>query len=161
MTLVDLNGLSREDACVELRRCCGSRKWAERMAAARPLASLAALHHTAERMWWQLAPEDWLEAFRAHPKIGERTGTAGWAAQEQAGVNSATGAMEVELEQSNQEYLARFGYIFIVCATGKTAQEMLEILRSRLSNGADEELRTAATEQSQITRIRLDKLVTS
>ena len=159
MTLDELNVLSRQDAEREILRCCGSPEWARLMAAARPFESVAALRGEAERIWWILGREEWLEAFHAHPKIGDRTTNSQWAAQEQAGMHSAPDATAAGLAQGNEQYFSKFGYIFIVCATGKSGEEMLSILRARLPNEPDDELRIAATEQSKITRIRLDKLV--
>ncbi len=161
MTLDELNGLSRQDAERELLRCCGSPEWATLMAAARPFESVAALRDEADRIWWILGPADWLEAFRAHPKIGARTTNSEWAAQEQARINSAPDATVAGLAQANEQYFSRFGYIFIVCASGKSGEEMLSILRARLPNDPHDELRIAATEQSKITRIRLEKLVSA
>ena len=159
MILPELNALSLEDAQAELLRCCGSRVWAKRMEAARPFENITAMNSAAEDVWWDLQPADWLEAFRAHPKIGERANNSGWAAQEQARVSSAPDATVAGLALGNKQYLAKFGYIFIVCATGKSGEEMLGILNSRLPNNPEDELRIAAAEQSKITRIRLAKLV--
>ncbi len=159
MTVEEFNALSAESAGRELLRCCGSREWVQAMAEARPFQSVAALCSEAEQIWWRLSPADWLEAFRAHPKIGGPTSDSAWAAQEQAGVGSATTSTVTGLAQGNEEYLTKFGYIFIVCATGKSAEEMLAILRSRLANDPEDELQMAAAEQSKITRIRLEKLV--
>ena len=161
MTLDELNVLSRQDAEQELLRCCGSPEWATLMAAARPFESVASLRGEAERIWWILGPADWLEAFRAHPKIGDRTINSKWATQEQAGMHSAPDATAAGLALGNEQYFSKFGYIFIVCATGKSGEEMLSILRSRLPNDPHDELHVAATEQSKITRIRLEKLVTA
>ncbi len=112
-----------------------------------------------------LAPADWLEAFAAHPKIGDRdalrakfAATAAWSAIEQAGVDGAPEEVLDALADANDRYHERFGYIFIVCATGKTAEEMLALIRERLSNDPEVELRTAAAEQAKIARIRLEKL---
>lgn len=159
MTLIELNGLSHQDAERELLRCCGSSEWARRMAAARPFESVAALRGEAERIWWAIGPDDWLEAFGAHPKIGAPTTNSEWAGQEQAEVNSAAASTVAGLAQGNEQYLSKFGYSFIVCATGKSGEEMLNMLRTRLVNGPANELPIAASEQSKITRIRLDKLV--
>ena len=160
MTVEEFNALSAESAGRELLRCCGSREWVQAMAGARPFQSVAALCSEAEQIWWRLSPADWLEAFRAHPKIGGRTSDS-QAAQEQAAVGSATVPTVTGLAQGNDEYLSKFGYIFIVCATGKSAEEMLAILRSRLASDPEDELRLAAAEQSKITRIRLEKLVSA
>ena len=161
MTLDQVNVLSQQDAERELLRCCGSREWTRLMVAARPFESVAALYGEAERMWWTVGPADWLEAFGAHPKIGERTANSEWAAQEQAEVNSATASTVAGLVDANEQYFSKFGHIFIVCATGKSGEELLSILRTRLRNDPGHELRIAATEQSKIIRIRLNKLVTA
>lgn len=109
---------------------------------------------TAGAIWWSLDPEDWLEAFRAHPKIGERTSSA-WSRQEQSATASAAAEQLVELARLNRAYEDRFGYIFIVCATSKTTDQMLDALHQRLNNPPAEEIRIAAREQSQITKLRL------
>lgn len=160
MILKEFNTLSDESAGRELLRCCGSREWVQAIANARPFQSVAALESEADQIWWRLGPADWLEAFRAHPKIGGPTSDS-QAAQEQAAVGSATISTVTGLAQGNDEYLTKFGYIFIVCATGKSAEEMLAILWSRLANDPEDELRMAAAEQSKIARIRLEKLVTA
>lgn len=161
-----LNTLSAEDAERELLTCCGSREWARRMAAARPFASVDALMERADAVWWELGETDWLEAFRAHPRIGEKKAEAGqtgreraWSAGEQAGVSTAAEETQRALAEGNRAYEARFGHIYIVCATGKSADEMLALLNERLSNDAAAEIRVAAEEQRKITRIRLEKLL--
>ena len=161
-----LNALPTEDAERELLTCCGSRAWARRMVAARPFRDTLELFETAAAIWWGLDEADWLEAFRSHPKIGERKAEAAqtdreqaWSAGEQAGVTSAADATRDALAEGNRAYEARFGYIYIVCATGKTADEMLALLQSRLGNDPGEEIRVAAEEQRRITRIRLEKLL--
>ena len=141
----------------DLLRCCGSGKWAEAMAARWPFADTAAMLHEADQIWRRLGPEDWLEGFRAHPKIGERT-AAGWPQREQSGIASASTDERAELARLNREYQDRFGYIFIVCATGKTTAEMLVALRERLRNPPAVEIQIAAEQQRQITRLRLLKL---
>ncbi len=157
-----LNDLPPAEAEAVLLACCGSRAWARRMAEGRPYADADTLLEAADRIWWSLTPEDWREAFAAHPKIGEKK-TAGdvrfrrWSEQEQAGVESAEEVVLAELADANRAYAERFGYIFIVCATGKSAGEMLGLLRSRLGNDPEAELRVAAEEQRKITRLRLLK----
>ena len=151
-----LNALSEEQARAELLRCCGSRRWAERVAAARPFANDAALHAAADGAWWQLDPVDWREAFAAHPRIGERAG--GWAGREQAGMSGATDEMRAAFAAANAEYEQRFGHVFLICATGRGAAEMLADLRRRLANDPASELRVAAAEQAKITRLRLERL---
>jgi 2-oxo-4-hydroxy-4-carboxy-5-ureidoimidazoline decarboxylase len=158
MTLEELNALASIEAEGMFLRCCGSRHWAEQMAWARPFAARDALHQTADRIWWSLDPPDWREAFAAHPRIGERSRTR-WSLQEQSGAHSAGEATRAELAAVNAAYEARFGYIFIVCASGKSGDDMVAIARERLHNDAETELRVAATEQAAITRLRLDKLL--
>ena len=163
MRLEDLNALDEESAARQFLRCCGSSRWARRMAAARPFASADAMALEADAVWAALQRDDWLEAFAAHPKIGaggaggEETGR--WSDQEQAGVASAAEATRRRLAEANREYQARFGYIFIVCATGRTAGEMLDILERRLKNDGAGEIQVAAEEQRRITRLRLARLL--
>ena len=158
MRLGELNALDDAAAVRELRRCCGSTRWAQQMAAARPFANEAALIDCADVIWWSLDAQDWLEAFAAHPKIGGPT-TTRWSAEEQSGMDSAAAAISDRLERGNREYEARFGYIFIICATGRSAAEMLEALERRLGNAPDREIGIAAAEQRAITRLRLDRLI--
>lgn len=161
-----INRLPASEVEDELLKCCGSRKWAGRVIAERPFENVADLIAKADRVWWSLAPHDWLEAFHSHPKIGEKQAAAKtsleaqrWSADEQSGIrDSALETMEA-LAELNRAYQKKFGYIFIVCASGKTSEEMLAILRSRLGNDPDQELRTAAAEQAQITHLRLRKLL--
>lgn len=163
--LTRLNGLTFEEAKAELMRCCGSSRWADGMARARPFRDAEQLLAEAEWLWSQTEPEDWHEAFKHHPRIGESqlrerfAATATWTSQEQRGMEGAHEAVIQGLADGNREYEQRFGFIFLVCATGKTAEEMLAILRARLGNTPDDELRTAAGEQAKITRIRLEKLL--
>jgi OHCU decarboxylase len=161
-----LNLLGAKEAEREFLKCCGSQRWALQMADARPFASFNELIETADRVWWSLEPGDWLEAFHSHPKIGEKKAAAAtseqsksWSAAEQAGVSNAAAQTLQALADLNKEYEDKFRYIFIVCATGKSSEEMLATLRERLQNNPDEELRIAAAEQAKITELRLKKLV--
>jgi OHCU decarboxylase len=161
-----LNELSAPDAEAEFLKCCGSTRWAQTMTQARPFAGLDDVLTGADRIWWSLSEADWLEAFRAHPKIGEKKAAAAqsveaqkWSAQEQAGVAQASARTISELAERNREYEDRFGFIFIVCASGKSSEEMLAIINERIRNNAETELRSAAAEQSKITRLRLEKLL--
>lgn len=158
-----LDALSDDEACAELSRCCGATDWVDGMLAARPFRSDAVLFETAQRLWWELAPAQWKEAFAAHPRVGERatrqSATREWSAKEQAGVAQATEATRVALAQGNRAYEARFGHVFLVCASGLSGDEMLQALKRRLDNTPAEELRIAAGEQAKITRLRLEKLV--
>ena len=153
-----LNALPAATARTELTRCCGAERWVDRMLAARPFGSDAALFETAERVWWQLAPSDWLAAFACHPRIGDHETPDEWSRAEQAGVADAGTDVRRDLARGNREYEARFGHVFLICATGRTADEMLGELRRRLAHDAATELRTAAAEQAKITRLRLEKL---
>jgi OHCU decarboxylase len=160
-----LNGLPPDEAEAEFLRCCGSPAWARRMVAARPFASEDEMLRVADGAWHSVGEAEWLTAFRAHPRIGERSaerpqaGTDAWSRQEQAGVGGADAETRAALAEANRAYEARFGYIFLVCATGRSAGEMLALARGRLSNPPDDELLVAAEEQRRITRIRLQKLL--
>lgn len=165
MRLTDFNALSTDEAVKDLMRCCGARRWAAQLAARRPFQTLEAVLHEADEIWSRMDRTDWLEAFRHHPKIGDvaslRTrfaATRQWAAGEQAGVQTADEEVLRRLAEGNARYEEKFGFIFIVCATGKTAPEMLALLEARLKNRPADELRIAAAEQAKITRIRLCKL---
>jgi len=160
MTIGELNAMTSESARSVLLECCGSRAWSRAMTDCRPFGDLAAALLSGEEIWWRLDRADWLEAFRAHPQIGETRAVSQWSAQEQAGMSNAGQSIAVELADANREYLSRFGYIFIVCATGKSASEMLAILKSRLTNAPGDEVRIAAEEQSKISALRLKKLLT-
>jgi 2-oxo-4-hydroxy-4-carboxy-5-ureidoimidazoline decarboxylase len=134
--------------------------------AQRPFADADALFSAAETVWSSLSPDDWREAFRHHPRIGDKEAlrerfqaTRDWAASEQAGALGASESVLDALAAGNRDYEERFGYIFIVCATGKSADEMLALLRSRLAHAAEDEIRVAAAEQARITRLRLEKLL--
>ena len=157
----------------ELLACCGSQQWVARMLTQRPFKDTAEVFSAAERFWRELTPNDWLEAFRAHPRIGEQaaprhrgTGAPGaqrsgaWSEQEQAGMNAASADVRAALARANAEYETKFGWIYIVCASGKSPEEMLALCRARLANSFDAELRIAAEEQLKITRLRLEKLLT-
>ena len=163
-----LNSLTNEQAAQELLHCCGSKRWTAAVAEARPYESLETLITHANEIWWSLDRDDWLEAFRSHSKIGEKK-TADpvsaqsnqWSGQEQAGVAAASRETTNALAALNRAYEFKFGYIFIICATGKTSAEMLASLSERLQHDPDDELRIAAAEQGKITELRLKKLLTS
>jgi 2-oxo-4-hydroxy-4-carboxy-5-ureidoimidazoline decarboxylase len=161
-----LNASSEDDAKEELARCCGASLWVEKMLERRPFYSVEELFSSADDIWFKLAAEDWLEAFSHHPRIGDVdslrakfASTANWCENEQKGVSQATEEVLHQLAALNDEYFEKYGFIFIVCATGKTAEQMLEILKSRMPNNRDDELKVAAGEQAKITKIRLEKLV--
>jgi OHCU decarboxylase len=164
--LVELNTAPQETANSALLSCCGSRRWANKMAEARPFADVSDLLYRAEEIWQNLDVQDWLEAFAAHPKIGAKKAvphqtaqSADWSKSEQSGMENAADTVRTELENANRLYENKFGFIFIVCATGKSAEEMLSLCRQRLDNLQDEEIKTAADEQRKITEIRLKKLL--
>jgi len=136
------------------------------MVQGRPFDNLEQLTKIATDIWWDCNRDDWLEAFRSHPKIGGQKSDAdvsdqsrAWSAQEQAGVQQASTKTLTELAHLNREYEAKFGFIFIVCASGKSPEEMLALLKLRIGNNADAELRIAAEEQAKITELRLRKLI--
>lgn len=167
-TLQALNDLPATPAHAALLRCCGAERWASAMLAARPFATPDALYRAAEEAFAPLREADWLEAFRAHPKIGAQADlakrfatTAHWASQEQAGVQNATDSVLTTLSTLNETYHARFGFVFLICATGKTAREMLHHLEARIGNDRATELQIAAEEQKKITALRLQKLLGS
>lgn len=124
----------------------------------RPFRSREAVFAAADEIWKSLDQSDWLEAFAHHPRIGERTNDS-VAAREQSGIRSADKLVREELEQVNRDYEHKFGYIYIVCATGKSAEDMLAIARSRLNNDPSTEIAVAAEEQRKITQLRLAKLL--
>lgn len=154
--------MSDEDAERAFRAVCGSTRWVSLMVKARPFDDLSALHARAQTAWRSLDRADWLEAFAAHPRIGETAQKVRddrvWSQHEQHGMDAADDRVRERFVALNREYEARFGYIFIVCATGRTAGEMLSALDTRLSHTTDEELPIAAAEQAQIIRLRLDTL---
>ena len=157
-----LDEASEADARELLTACCGSARWVERMLAHRPFGSDEHLHAMARQEWFALAPDDWREAFRHHPKIGNRESlrarspeTAHLSAVEQRGVSEATEDTLDALAEGNRAYEEKFGYIFIVCATGKGADEMLALMGERLTNDPQEELLIAAGEHAKITELRL------
>ena len=161
-----LSACSEAEAAVSLRRCCGARRWVEGMLARRPFADDAALLAAADEVWAQREDADVLEALSHHPEIGADldklrqrfASTVSWSAAEQGAVASADEATLVALRDANVEYASKFGHTFVVCATGKSAAQMLEILRARLPNDPADELRVAAQEQAKITKLRLEKL---
>jgi 2-oxo-4-hydroxy-4-carboxy-5-ureidoimidazoline decarboxylase len=166
ITVAELDMMPEPAAAQALADCCASSRWVSGMLAARPFGSPDAVLSSADRIWNSLNKSDWLEAFAHHPPIGEQTGAisqgergAAWSSGEQAGVAAAGDDVRHALAATNQEYERRFGYIYIVCATGKTPERMLELARARLHNDAATEIRVAAEEQRKITRIRLQKLL--
>jgi 2-oxo-4-hydroxy-4-carboxy-5-ureidoimidazoline decarboxylase len=160
-----LDTASDEEAAGMLAACCGATRWVERMVGRRPFGSAERLRDVAREEWFALGEEDWREGFSHHPRIGDRESlrrrfpaTAHLSEREQAGVSGAGDDVLDALAEGNAAYEHRFGYIFIVCATGKSAGEMLELLRARLPNDPATEIRIAAEEQAKITALRLKRL---
>jgi 2-oxo-4-hydroxy-4-carboxy-5-ureidoimidazoline decarboxylase len=166
-TLAAWNVAGESAALDAMLACCGSKRWAAAMVARRPIASVAELSEAADRVWSAMLEPDWLEAFACHPRIGERKPTlvaahaseqsAAWSQQEQSSAGGANERVLTELAEGNQIYQQRFGFTYIVCATGKSAAEMLTILKRRLTADREAELREAAEQQRQIMQIRLGK----
>ena len=166
--LAQWNHLSTDDAMHAILPCCGSKAWAQGIVTRRPFADLAALLAASNETWRSLEPSAWMEAFNSHPRIGESrapqsppTQSSAWSAQEQRQVSDADAALKAALADANRLYEQRFHRTFIVCATGKSASQILEILQRRLNNGAETELQEAAEQQRQITEIRLRKWLQS
>ena len=141
----------------ELLKVCGSKEWAMRMYVARPFETWEDMLYAARNVWEALDDEHLLEAFGAHPRIGDRK--PGWSSQEQSGTSGAADATMQALAEGNRAYEEKFGFVYLVCATGKTADEMLAGLNARIQNDRDTEIRNAAEEQRKITELRLEKLV--
>jgi OHCU decarboxylase len=161
-----LNRLGEDEARAALLACCGSVRWAREVAALRPFWDVGQLLRLGWRVWHELERDDWLEAFRAHPRIGETTHAPAapeearrWSEGEQSRARAASADTLDALARLNREYEERFGFIYIVCATGRTAEEMLALLRERLVNDDEAELRVAAEEQWRITELRLKKFL--
>jgi 2-oxo-4-hydroxy-4-carboxy-5-ureidoimidazoline decarboxylase len=161
-----LNALPREEARAAFLRCCGAARWVDGMLDRIPFASTARLFESAREVFSSLSRDDFLEAFAHHPAIGEDVAllaerfpaTAHLSGREQSGVSGASRPVLEALRDANVAYRERFGFTFIVCATGKTADEMLAMLRTRLDNDPAHELDIAAREQGKITELRLQKL---
>jgi len=156
--LKTLNAAPVDEATADFLRCCGSRAWARAMAAGRPYETIRALEESADRVWSQGSREDWLQAFAAHPRIGQQSGGS-WSRQEQSSASAADTDTLAALVEENRKYEEKFGHIYIVCATGKSGKEMLALLERRLENSAATEILEAAEQQRQITRLRLRKLL--
>jgi len=162
-TLSSWNLVSLRDALDAMIACCGAKRWAEAMVSLRPIESVQELSAAADRVWSTMVEADWLEAFACHPRIGERKAahaskkSVAWSKQEQSSAGRAADGVLAELAAGNLLYEQRFGFTYIVCATGKSAEEMLTILNRRLANDRETELREAAEQQRQITQIRLGK----
>jgi 2-oxo-4-hydroxy-4-carboxy-5-ureidoimidazoline decarboxylase len=160
-----LNGLDEESAREALLACCASSAWALGMVERRPFANVPSLLAAGDVLWWSLDGDDWLEAFAAHPRIGDPDGGrqprlgAAWSHGEQAGMHAVPPLLAERIAEDNRRYEDRFGYTFIICATGRPAAEMGVLLHARLTNAPEHELRVAAEEKRQIMRLRLGKLI--
>ena len=168
MSLKELNALDKMQLKELLTNCCGSSNWVKKMSSLFPFADEAQLFQKATATWHACNENDWREAFTHHPKIGglaslkqKFAATAGWAAGEQASVQQTSQEVLQALYDGNELYEEKFGYIFIVCATGKSAVEMLRLLTIRLHNKQEDEIKTAMEEQNNITAIRIAKLLQS
>ncbi|HEY2456783.1 MAG TPA: 2-oxo-4-hydroxy-4-carboxy-5-ureidoimidazoline decarboxylase [Candidatus Acidoferrum sp.] len=161
------NFLPPDQAAQEILPCCGSHAWAHEMATHRPLSDVSTLLDTSDRIWRKLAVADWLEAFQSHPRIGETRSHADssvhsqqWSAQEQTRATDSPDSVKQALAAGNRQYEEKFGRIFIICATGKSASEILQNLQRRLNNDEATELHEAAEQQRQIIQIRVKKWLT-
>ena len=165
MSYIDTwNAMPAEEAAEAVLPCCGSHAWASGLASRRPLTTLPELLAASDAAWWSLTEVDWMEAFDSHPRIGEQhavkhatEASLAWSAGEQQTSELSDAEAKAKLAEGNREYEAKFGRIFIVCATGKTTQEMLAILARRMHNTPEAELHEAAEQQREITHIRLRK----
>ncbi len=167
-TLARWNTLPAVTAAAEILSCCGSRNWANSVVAERPFQDLAALLSTSDRIWRELSEADWLEAFRSHPRIGESHSdtpasaqSREWSAREQIRSADCPESIKKALAAGNREYEHKFAHIFIICATGKSAAEILQNLHRRLQNDQAAELQEAAEQQREIIHIRLGKWLTA
>jgi len=164
MTLDELNGLDKPALREALHGCCGSRAWVEKMMAVVPVMSLHDLLHAASKAWHACGQEDWKEAFGHHPRIGDldtlkrKFSGTGTSLEQAAALEASLLTLEA-LAEGNRVYEEKFGYIFIVCATGRSAEGMLGELRKRLDNDPGKEILIAMGEQEKITRLRLEKLL--
>lgn len=166
MTLHELNTLPQHQLKDELAKCCGSAAWIDRMLPFFPAEDLVEILEDAEEQWFLCSEADWKQAFAQHPRIGDIASlqkkfasTAEWAMDEQGGVTTAAQQTLEALAEANKKYEAKFGYIFIVCATGKSANEILTLLETRLQNSPEVEIEIAADEQNKITKLRIEKLL--
>lgn len=157
-----IDAATEDEAAELLQTCCGAPRWVERMTARRPFGSEDAVLAAAREEWFALSEDDWRDAFSHHPRIGDRdalrrrfAATRDLSQREQSGVRTATEEVLAALAEANREYEARFGYVFLVCATGRTAEEMLGLLRARMQNDPETEIRVAAAEHAKICELRL------
>ncbi|HKZ67641.1 MAG TPA: 2-oxo-4-hydroxy-4-carboxy-5-ureidoimidazoline decarboxylase [Chitinophagaceae bacterium] len=166
MTLHELNTLPQQQLKEELIKCCGSSAWVNKMVPFFPAEDLVEVLEDAEEQWFLCSDADWKEAFAQHPRIGDIgplqkkfTSTTEWAAREQSGIATASQQTLEALAEANKKYEQKFGYIFIVYATGKSADELLTLLETRLQNSPEVEIEIAADEQNKITKLRIEKLL--
>ena len=165
MNLRELNTATTEAARASLRECCGSAAWVDAMLVRRPFGSEIDLLRAAEEAWWRLAERDWREAFASHPQIGVRSharpkgSSENWSQQEQSGMDGVSASTRDAMVRGNRSYFKKFGYIYIVCAAGKTCDDMFAILTERLKNDPVAEIRIAAAEQNKITSLRLKRML--
>ena len=154
MKLEEFNSMTPKEARNELFKCCGSNHWADNVIKHFPFQSIESLKQTSDKIWWECSKEDWLEAFSHHPKIGQKTldkkfeSTKSWAENEQSGTKNADEKILQNLIRVNNIYENKFGFIFIICATGKTAGVMMALLNERIDNDSEKEIKIAAQEQS-------------
>jgi OHCU decarboxylase len=154
------NGLDPGEAKLRLLACCGSAAWAASVAARRPFTDIPALMKAADEVWTQLSPADWLEAFAAHPRLGDSGGHSPDSSQkEQSRIMDAPDQTLALLAAENRRYEARFGHVFLISAAGRTAEDVLAALRERLDNDSMTEVNVAAEEQRKITRLRLERML--
>ncbi len=161
-TLADWNQLPEAEALAPVLSCCGSNAFATAVTHERPYSDMNSLLAKADDIWWSLAEGDWLEAFACHPCIGESAANAShqfsaWSTEEQSKARSAAESVLDAISRKNRKYEARHGFIFIVCASGRSAEELLAILDRRLNNTTEVELQEAAEQQRQITHLRIRK----
>jgi 2-oxo-4-hydroxy-4-carboxy-5-ureidoimidazoline decarboxylase len=166
VTIEALNALTPSEANEQFKLCCGASNWVEKMNQNRPFQDGNEVYKKAASIWFSLSSNDWLEAFTHHPKIGDIDSlrkkfhnTKSISKNEQSGVNDAEKSTLNDLAKSNQLYEDKFGFIFIVCATGKSADQMLALIKMRLNKNAETEMQNAAKEQNKITQLRLEKLL--
>jgi OHCU decarboxylase len=163
LALAEWNQADELAARYAMMACCGAQRWADAMVALRPIDNIEELSAAADHIWSKMGEADWLQAFACHPRIGEQKGVSAavqstvWSRQEQLSASTASERILSELAEDNLVYVQRFGFTYIVCATGKTADEMLANLKCRLANNRSAELREAAEQQRQILQIRLGK----
>jgi 2-oxo-4-hydroxy-4-carboxy-5-ureidoimidazoline decarboxylase len=168
LTLEQLNALPPFDAAEHLRACCGSSRWVEALVAARPFESLEAALAAADRIWWTTGPEDWNEALACHPRIGETASQTrvsdtarGWSVKEQEAVAASEESTRRQLDSAIQEYERKFGWIYVVFASGRGAQELLADLHTRMANDPERERMVTAREQLAITELRLRRMIST